>query len=70
VAFNTGNIFGIVDLFSTKRGSKIVRDLVPVRVSTPFDDSIAPMIFSATIKDDSKVHVVGTSIDARELTSI
>jgi hypothetical protein len=70
VTFSTRNIYGIVDLFGTKGGSKIVQDLVPARISTPFDDLVAPMIFNATIKDNSKVHVVGTSTDAGNLTSI
>jgi hypothetical protein len=70
VIFSTRNIYGIVDLFGTKGGFKIVQDLVPAGISTPFDDLVAPMIFSATIKDDSKVHVVGTSTDVGGLIAI
>lgn len=70
VTFGTRNISDIVNLFNIKGGSKIVQNLVPTRVSAPLDDSIAPMIFSAIIKDNSKVLLVGTNMDARDLTSI
>jgi hypothetical protein len=70
VTFDIGNISSIVDIFSTKRGSKIVQNLVLARVSTPLNDSIALMIFGATIKDDSKVFMAGTNMDARDLILI
>jgi hypothetical protein len=70
VTFDIGNISSIVDIFSTKRGSKIVQNLVLARVSTPLNDSIAPMIFGATIKDDSKILTVGTNMDVGDLISI
>ncbi len=70
VTSNTRNIFGTIDLSSDVQGSIFVQDHVFVGVTTLFDVVIALTIFGVTIKDDNKVHIVGTSMNAKASISI
>lgn len=70
VTSNTRNIFGTIDLSSDVQGSIFVQDHVFVGVTTLFDVVIALTIFGVTIKDDNKVHIVGTGLNVKASISI
>lgn len=41
---------------------------MPIRVSEPFDDAIALLIFNAIVENNSNVHVVRTNTNVKDLT--
>ncbi len=43
---------------------------MPIRVIKPFDDAIALLIFNAIVENNSKVHVVRTNTNVKDLTSL
>lgn len=70
VTSNTINIFGTTDLSNDAQGSIFVQDHAFVGVITLFDVITAPIIFNVTIKDDNKVHIVGTGMNVEASISI
>ncbi len=60
--------FGNANIPSTVRGYRLVQEFVPTGVSEPFDGVITSLIFSATVKNNNKVHVVGTNMNVKDST--
>ncbi len=70
VTFDIGNILNITNLSDTTRWFKNVENHVPTKVNVPHIDSIALMIFNATVNVDSKVIMVGTNMDTKDATFV
>jgi hypothetical protein len=70
VVSSTRNIFDIIDLSSDGNGSRLVLTPTLTWVSLHFDDVTNLTLFGVIVKDNNKVFVVGTNMDAEALISI
>jgi hypothetical protein len=64
VTSSTTNIPGTIGEY------EFVQEFMPTKVSEPFDGVIALLIFSAIVKNNIKVHVVGTNMNVKDSTLI
>lgn len=59
---------GIANILGIIGGYELVQEFVPTGVSEPFDGVIALLIFSAIVKNNSKVCGVGTNTNVKDST--
>lgn len=70
VTSDIGNILNIANPSDTTRWFKNVENHVPTKVNVPHIDSIALTFFNATVNVDSKVIMVGTNMDTKDVTFV